>query len=552
MKKNILRLTGIILCWLMVALHTAQAQVVWESPQKEVYPYLERMAQKGLIQFNDLIRPLSRQYIASCLDSLGRRMDQLTAVEKKEWLFYAREYGNEMDSSLFRSGKDFVSGFRQDPYQRWRPFTARNKESLIQAEPIFTAEQNSGSRGRFLQSSSGVNVWAYGGKRWGFQFSYHDITEAGTGLDSTRQFTPNTGFVLKETNNPRRINYSRIRGSVSYAFKNGSVAVGIDQQLWGYSQAGRIVLSDKSPANPYLRLDYRPFSWLSFHYSNLWLNSNLVDSVRTYGTGNTVYGGERIRYIPKFMATHSISIQFNKHLTFTAGESIVYSDRLEVGYLIPVNFFKIYDNIVNGGNILAGSNGQLFFQLSSRNQLPNTHLYATLFIDEIRTSTMFDKNKSRNQLGFTFGASVTDAFLPYLTLSAEYTRVNPFVYNNLIPAQNYTNHDYSLGDWMGNNFDRLFVGLRYTPLPRLKCQLNYQFIRKGGAGTVEQQYFQQPQPAFLFNPTFNRSEVSFRCSYELINNLHLWGFYTNTSQKSLPTGTISSNNQSGIGFSFGL
>ncbi|MFN5692088.1 MAG: hypothetical protein ACK46Z_06275, partial [Bacteroidota bacterium] len=115
MKKNVLRFTVVTLCWLLFSQHTTQAQVVWESPQKEIYPYLERMAQKGLIQFNDLIRPLSRQYLASCLDSLGRRMDQLTAVEKKEWLFYAREYGNEMDTSLFRSGKDFVSGFRKDP-----------------------------------------------------------------------------------------------------------------------------------------------------------------------------------------------------------------------------------------------------------------------------------------------------------------------------------------------------------------------------------------------------------------------------------------------------
>jgi hypothetical protein len=265
-----------------------------------------------------------------------------------------------------------------------------------------------------------------------------------------------------------------------------------------------------------------------------------------------VYGGERIRYIPKFMATHSISIQFNKHLTFTAGESIVYSDRLDVGYLIPVNFFKIYDNIVNGGNILAGSNGQLFFQLSSRNQLPKTHLYSTLFIDEIRTSTMFNRNKSRNQLGFTFGASVTDVVVPYLTLSAEYTRVNPFVYNNLIPAQNYNNHGYSMGDWMGNNFDRFFVGLRYTPLPRLKCQLNYQFIRKGGAGTVEQQYFQQPQPDFLFNPQFNRREVSLRCSYELINNLQIWGFFNDRRQEALPSGTFTNIREAGIGFSFGL
>jgi hypothetical protein len=528
------------------------AQVVWEAPQKEIYPYLERMAQKGLLQFNDLIKPLSRQYLGACLDSLSHHFNQLSAVEKKEWAFYMREYGFETDTTLHPGLKESIWYFKKDPYKRWRPFSARNANALIQAEPIFTAVQFSGTNSNYLQSSSGVHVWAYGGKRWGFQFSYHDITEAGTGLDSTRQWNPETGFVLKQTGNRSSQNYSRIRGSVSYAFKNGSVSVGIDQQTWGYAQSGKIVLSDKAPANPYVRLDYRPFSWLSFHYSNMWLNSNLVDSFRTYGTGNTVYGGERIRFIPKFMATHSISLQINRHLSFTAGESIVYSDKMDVGYLIPVNFFKVYDNIVNNGNILAGSNGQLFFQLSSRNKLPNTHLYTSLFIDEIRTSTMFDKNKSRNQLGYTFGASVTDFLLPYLTLSLEYTRVNPFVYNNLIPAQEYTSFQNSLGDWMGNNFDRVFASLRYTPIPRLKCLLSYQSIRKGGSGTVEQQYFQQPQPGFLFDPLFNRKEITFRCSYELINNLQLMGWYSQTRQQTLPAASFTTTQMASIGFTFGL
>ena len=551
MKQSV---TGICVFFLLVIsqVQTVTAQVVWESPNKEIYSYLERMAQKGLLQFNDLIKPLSRQYLAACLDSLSHQMDQLSPIEKKEWAFYKREYGLEVASLSNTEVKETIGYFQKDTYKRWRPFFARNKNAFIQAEPIFTATQFSGSQSSYLQSSSGVHVWAYGGKRWGFQFSYHDITEAGTGLDSTRLFTPETGFVLKQTGNRSSQNYSRIRGSVSYAFNNGSVSVGIDQQTWGYGQSGKIVLSDKAPANPYLRLDYRPFSWLSFHYANCWLNSQLIDSVRTYGTGNTVYGGERIRYIPKFIATHSLSIQITKKVSFTAGESIVYSDKLDVGYLIPVNFFKVYDNIVNNGNILAGSNGQLFFQLSSRNQIPKTHVYTSLFIDEIRTSTMFDKNKSRNQLGYTMGASVTDLLLPYLTLSLEYTRVNPFVYKNLIPAQEYSSYGYSLGDWMGNNFDRVFASLRYTPMPRLKCMVSYQSVRKGGAGTVEQQYFQQPQPAFLFNPLFNRKEIQFRCSYELINNLQLVGHYTQIRQQTLPSNSWTTTHMASVGFSFGL
>ncbi|MFK5073414.1 hypothetical protein ACI4BE_28205, partial [Klebsiella pneumoniae] len=88
--------------------------------------------------------------------------------------------------------------------------------------------------------------------------------------------------------------------------------------------------------------------------------------------------------------------------------------------------------------------------------------------DEIRVSTIFNPAKSRNQVGYTLGGSVTDALLPYLTLGTEYTHVNPFVYSNIIPAQFYTQFGYSLGDWMGNNFDRSMVFAKYTPIPRLR------------------------------------------------------------------------------------
>ena len=60
------------------------AQVVWENHSKEVYNYLSRMAQKGLIDFDDNIRPLSRKYIANCLDSLAHKSASLSLVENKE------------------------------------------------------------------------------------------------------------------------------------------------------------------------------------------------------------------------------------------------------------------------------------------------------------------------------------------------------------------------------------------------------------------------------------------------------------------------------------
>lgn len=530
---------------------TANCQVVWETHTKEVYTYLSRMAQKGLVRFDDNVRPLSRQYIASCLDSLTTHIQQLSRTEKQELSFYSREYGTEM-SRLAKDTLEHIRFLKTDAYKRWRSFSASGNQALLQADPVFTAATIRGSGKSVTRSSSGLHFWGYAGKHWGFQFYYDDITESGKGFDTTREFTPETGFVRKDTSLHSSQNFSLFRGSITYSFRNGSVSFGQDHLLWGYGESGKIVLSDKAPAFPFIRFDYRLFSWLHFNYAHTWLNSAIIDSARTYPTGNIIFGGQREFYIPKFMATHSIQAKAMKGLDVAAGESIVYSDRLEVGYLFPLMFFKIYDNIVNNSNIHAGSNGQLFFQVSSRNQIPKTHLYTTLFIDEIRVSTIFDREKSRNQLGYTLGASVTDIVLPYMTLGIEYTHVNPFVYRNLIPAQNYTSYHYFLGDWMGNNFDRLTYTLRYTPFSRFKCLLSYQFSRKGGEGTVAQQYFQQPQPSFLFDLQNKQQEFVARFTYELLNNLQLRAFYSSLCTDNVLTAKKTTQTTVSLGFSFGL
>lgn len=53
------------------------AQTVWENSRSEVYPYLYRLAQKGLIDFQDIIQPVSRQQIATLLQELEQQSEQL-------------------------------------------------------------------------------------------------------------------------------------------------------------------------------------------------------------------------------------------------------------------------------------------------------------------------------------------------------------------------------------------------------------------------------------------------------------------------------------------
>ncbi len=496
------------------------AQNIWENPNSQVYGYLNRMAQKGLIQLNDLIKPINRVDIQFALNELTSKTEQLTPIEKLELNFYLQEY------KPLKTNDSTLQIIKKDKNNRWRFFNVVNSNFELHADPVIGINRISTDNKNTNQLSSGFEIWGSIGKNknWGYQVYYRDYTEAGNIISNNLNASPLPGRILVGAQNTTSINYSDIRASLNYRFKNGNISIGKDNLQWGYGENGHIVLSNKVPSYPYIRLDYNPTKWLSFNYTHAWLNSNITDSSLSYlNNSGRLENDKRILFVQKFMATHSIQITPIKGLSLAIGESIIYSDKMDPGFLIPVNLFKFYDNNRSNYLIEAGSNGQYFFSINSRNQIKNTHLYGTLFIDEIKVSALFNNKEKRNQLGYTLGASITDVFIPYLTIGAEYTRVNPFVYNNLIQAQTYTSYGFNLGDWMGNNFDRTILYARYNPLPKLQLYGRIQIIRKGGNGSIYEQYVMQPQPAFLNNIQFNRTDWLLQVRYEWMNNLYLNG-----------------------------
>ncbi|MEJ7778650.1 MAG: hypothetical protein WKF68_03585 [Daejeonella sp.] len=525
-----------------------QAQVVWQDPVSEVYNFLARQASKGNIEFDDLIQPIPRKEIARHLQFLQDSVMTLTKTENAELNFYLKEF------SEFRTDfPDSLRFLKSDAAGRWRFLSVRDKGFLLQAEPVFSLGTEQGQGKSVLKASNGFSVWGHAGNRFSFQAYFEDITESGSGIDSTRYFTPKEGIVRTVTLNQTSINYSRFKGNITYAWNNGSISAGKDNLLWGYGETGRIILSDKAPSYPQVRFDYRPLKWLQFNYTHAWLHSGLIDSARSYPKANAVYGNDREFYIPKFLATHSLNFYPLKGLSFSLGESMVYSDQLKAAYLIPIMFFKAYDQYESKYDVPTGSNGQFFLQASSRNHIPRTHLYTSLFIDEIRMTQIFNKAKSRNQVGFTLGASVEDVVLPYLTIGFEYTRVNPFVYQNLIPAQNYTSQNYGLGDWIGQNADRLSGWAKYNPAPRLTTRIQLDILRKGEDGSINDQYYAEPQPPFLSGSFDTQKQVLLEAKYQLLNQLTISGSYFRLSGIVRPALQPSARPQEfRIGFFYGL
>ncbi|MCJ8209801.1 capsule assembly Wzi family protein [Mucilaginibacter sp. RS28] len=545
LKKSLI----IVACLVLAAVNSLQAQAVFENPNHPVYKFLARQAQKGKVNYYDLVQPVTRQHIAEMLFEL-RKADNLTDTEKKELDFYLNEY-SEFNPDL-KDQTELL--FKRDQYGNRRLLNVNKGDFLLRADPALTYEYTKGKNKSVFKQASGVALWGQAGKHFSFQAYFQDINEKGDGVDSTKKFTPETGIQRTASINHNLVNYSDVRANITYSWNNGLISIGKDQILYGYGQNGRLIMSDKAPSYPYLRLDYQPLKWLHFNYVFASLQSTVIDSSRTYRTGTNLYGGVREVYVAKYFATHSLSFLLTKGLVLSLGESMISSDSFDPGYLVPLIFYKAYDQYQSRYKITTGSNGQFFFQASSRNNIPNTHLYASLFIDEIRLGSVFDPAKSRNQLGYNVGASVTDVFIPYLTLGAEYTRINPFVYNNLIPAQTYENQGYSLGEWIGQNADKAILWLSYNPLPRLTTMAQFTYIRKGRDGSVLDQYFAEPQPKFLEQgPVEAQKQLLVEARYEWLHRLYLRAAYQHQAgviRPALQTGAVP--NQLSIGVNYGF
>jgi hypothetical protein len=547
------------------------AQAVNEPVENSIYEYLYRHAQKGNIELNDMVRPLFRGQIAEYLSLIAKRADSfpssINRIEKKELRFYQQEYGKPLQESFINAhsekwfGKDVRGRLRFFSKIAGDPAVSTGKAKMSQPfqfniEPLLQGEfQLAGKTENITRRAVGAQAWASLGKRWGFQLYFKDVTEDGVGLDQTRQFTPANGLVLATTPKTNSLNFSDVRASVNYKWNSGQLVIGKEQYLVGYGLNGNLIHSVKAPTYPYVRLQQRILPWLQFEYLHGILHSGLIDTANSYRTQNLgVYGGQRFKMIPKYFITHSLNMRLAKGLHVAVGESVIYSDRLQPGYWMPIILFKAWDQYIAGNNINAGANTQIFLQASSRNQIPYTHVYGSLFIDEIRLTEILNPAKSRNQFGFNVGASITDLpFFPYWTFNFDYSRINPFVYQNLHPAQEYTNNGFLMGDWMGSNADRYIVEIKYTPLPRLRLSFRQERIRKGGKGTVEQQYFASPQPRFLHDLQFKQWTTTARASYEWKNNLYFHlqfqrqdrFMYTGTFQKLLV-------DRLNAGFSIGL
>jgi hypothetical protein len=539
---------------LIIVCINLSAQKVYQPVNNDIYNFLERIFIKGAIEYHSEIKPIPRKEIAGHLLEALSNKERLTSIDIQEIDFYLKEYADEIsfiaDSSNLKLPR--TEFFTSGETGRFRLFNYRDSTFTFNLDPILGLQYGNVWNSAYSQRWNGLEFFGYVSDNWGYSLDFRDNLETSDNLSIEKNNSPVTGINLsKEADNS--IQYSVVNAQVNYSWNSGNLSFGKYAMNIGNGRAGQIINSSKAPTYPLLRLDFRPVHWLNFIYFHGFLKSDIPDS-STYRS-TSVEGRESISDIPKFIASHMLSFYVGDEVSVSIGESIIYSERVEPIYLIPVMFFRLADHYLSSQNSNSGDNAQLFADASYRISPIKSKVYGSVFIDELSIEKVLE-GENLSSIGYTIGTEFSDLIIPNSNFVFEYSRIQPFVYTNSNNAQTYKSHNYQLGHWIGSNSDMVYLAYRQNIMRGLYIKLSGWYFRKGQTEEPEQQY-QLPYPSTLYGARRNDKRVNLEVTWQPVHNLIVKGYFTNSDITDEEEGRtqkfmLGINNNFGFAVNYGL
>lgn len=481
------------------------AQSVYLNATHPVYRYLDKMEAKQVITgYRDAVKPLSRQQIAHLLVRIDTTSAPLTPVEQEEQFFFKEEFFLEL----------LNIGYENIIEERWNLYQYRSGTGNFNIDLIGGLTYHHRADGAFTRIlSNGIQLYGYYGSSVGAAFTYRDNEEAGSYITGIHPLTPQPSQVVINIA-PPHIYYDPNEAQVSVDLGPVTLSAEKVQNTWGTGERGTLILSNKAPTYPQIKVRAQLSSSIDFTYLHGWLFSDILDSARMYQVpGVPGVLGTRHVYRQKYIAAHILEFSPWDGVDLAVGESQIYGSRdPEPMYLIPVMFFKAGEHWMKDTD-----NSQMFFT-ADLNIVKDQNYHLTLFVDEISTTDMFTDDKQHNQIGFTAGASWYDPVFDDSRLMAEYTRTNPWVYNHRYSDATFQSHGVTLGHWIGQNADLFSVGYTQRFSRSLEAGIMFESMRKGGKDSTTKQY-QLPTPEFLYGPLTKQQVLTFSVSFEPFRDL---------------------------------
>ncbi len=487
------------------------AQPVYEHVSHHgIYEFLDEMANLGVIELSSVVKPYTRGFIRQKLHEAEARRDALNTRQREMVCFYLAAFEPEI-----REKKGYLNLARAS-------FVYHDSLFVMQLRPVLGASvlgdvSGSGNAGILrYHRYNGAEAWASVGRNWGFYASLRDNFHSAN-LVEPEFLVDETGGVYKP-GNAGSVEFSEMRGGILYG--NDWITFGLikDHPEWGNHYHGANIFTPHTPSLVHLRLNLRPVRWLEFNYFHAWLNSGLIDSARTYTYTNAYGTRQRYVYREKYLAANMFTFRPWKNTWISIGNSIVYADiGLHPAYLIPVAFFKSMDHTVNNASNRAGQNSQMYLDFSTR-RIRNTHLFATLFIDEIATTRMFDPDDQSNCISLKTGFRISDFPVQDLHLTAEYTRTHPLVYQHFTPSTTFESNGFNLGHYLRDNAEESCISLIWEPFRKFRATAGFRYARKGP--DYDALGGKRSGLPFLEEERWHRSELMLATEYHIFYNAY--------------------------------
>ncbi len=326
-----------ILLFTFIFFQTLTAQTVFEPIDRDVYDFLEKISAKGIIEYNDLIKPLPRKYLALKLLEAQSNVDLLNTLEKEELKFYKKDFFIEI-SFINSNSEKFLSAFEKDPAGRFRIFSYSDDLLKLNATPVLSFETGARNGDYFYHLKNGVSFYGYLNEYFGFKFNFWDNREQGNNLNRDKIFTPETGIVSNSAGE-NFIEYANLNAAVTIDWKWGDFSAGQDFINWGYGKSGKIILSEKAPAFPFIRLNLYLTDWLRFNYFHAKLNSDIIDSNSVYPVPLEILGN-RYLFREKYIGFSYVPSFTFKRIADSSRRIDDLQRQIRAGLFDPDNFFQ--------------------------------------------------------------------------------------------------------------------------------------------------------------------------------------------------------------------
>ena len=527
----------ITILWQAYSITSAQLLDVplGDELHREVYDFIDNMiARQAIMKVFKNTLPYSHAEVAQVLIELDKKVKKgelkLSRIEQRKLERYLRVFSGNSPTSqsssklkskshhLFQTeGRNhrFALDFGIGEEIISRKCAKPSRASGHEAEKVSTATKDLGTKDGAAYATL-FQPTAFGQIRNDFAF-YSDLKAYFLGETQFPDFPKTearTYHVPQKTSSAALTTYY-----MKFKLPWFEMFLGKDNLHWGPGRHGSLLISESPLPMNMIKLTaiYHPVKFQSV--------TSIIDS----------------DIASKYLSAHRLELNLWQKLRLGIAEAIVYGERFDITYLIPVQIYTVTDvpaRVVKGEKTKSPDNllTSVDFDLTL---LKDLEFYGELLLDDFKMFShgLRSYRNWASKFGVLLGCYYVDPFsLTDTDVRIEYTFINQYTYTHRIPINTYTHLDSIIGHQIGADADDLWLNLRHWFSEHFVMSLGYE-LERHGEGNVNKPH---PNDApdddeweFLSGVTQSTSSLSLTLSYTSVEKYFASVEYTYSRIKNV-------------------